>query len=189
MQYMQLDEDLEDMYGPLGLKKAKLIFIPLNDNQDQQKLRGGTHWALLVYINNEKLTQKYFLLDSSQSKGTSGMLNMANKIKKRIQYLINPDQSQDKISKESIVVLGDTPVQNNCYDCGMYVLCFTETILNHIFKNQNFQSNPQELLNFLDLIDESKKIDFSYINKDFIYETRYKIQEIIAKLIEEKNKQ
>ena len=32
------DEDLFDMFGPLGLHKATLVFLPVNDNTDRFKV-------------------------------------------------------------------------------------------------------------------------------------------------------
>ena len=31
------EEDLEDLFGPLGLKKAKVVLMPVNDNTDRFK--------------------------------------------------------------------------------------------------------------------------------------------------------
>ena len=69
MQYLDMDEDLIEMYEPLKLHKAELILLPLNDNIDMEIdiMHGalinmaksstnlhihfvvGTHWALLAY--------------------------------------------------------------------------------------------------------------------------------------------
>ena len=60
--YCQNDqEDLQDMFGPLGLDKANtLIFLPMSDNTNPNLASGGQHWTLLVRFNDTD----FFHLDS-----------------------------------------------------------------------------------------------------------------------------
>ena len=56
-------EDLNDTFGALHLERAKLVFLPINDNADRTKVDAGSHWTLLVMAHGSQ----FYYLDSNSS--------------------------------------------------------------------------------------------------------------------------
>ena len=91
MQLCTDQEDLIDMYGPLKLETADLIFLPINDSLNPlnpSKFRnklwclvGGTHWGLLVYYKNSM-----YYLDSS-----GGVIYNVNNIAMSLKAIIQKE--------------------------------------------------------------------------------------------------
>ncbi|XP_076236314.1 sentrin-specific protease 8 [Calliopsis andreniformis] len=103
------------------IAECKCIFFPLN-NCDSRDAAGGTHWSLLVYCKEEKTC---YHLDSS--KGCN--YNIASEFAKNIiNYVLNKDECGRKL------VEPNCPQQDNGYDCGIYVLCLADVIIEHIMK-------------------------------------------------------
>lgn len=78
IQYIEEPSELREMFSPINLDKAELILMPVNNNQDPTSeskefysfslnIDGGTHWALLIYLNGT-----WYYLDSSA--GESSMI-------------------------------------------------------------------------------------------------------------------
>jgi Ulp1 family protease len=122
-------EDLKLMLDPLGISQKEYIFFPINDNEDRFNFGGGDHWALAIY---QKSTNSMIYLDSMLdyinnndiiATKLKGILDLNEKVK-----MISPDI--DKL-------------QTNSYDCGMFVLCFTEHLL-ELLKENDFSLNLLE---------------------------------------------
>lgn len=54
-------EEIQTFLEPLDVKRKKIVFFALNDN-DTPDMAGGSHWSLLVYSKPENC---FFHLDSS----------------------------------------------------------------------------------------------------------------------------
>lgn len=136
---------------PIEAAIKKFIFFPLN-NMNKKDVAGGSHWSLLVYSKPE---ETYFHFDSCQ--GTNG--SIASIFTNNLMLYFHC-----KNDKKFIEV--DCPQQNNGYDCGLYVLCFTDVISRHALENGKIRDCKLNTVNFhvkskrrelLCLIDEAKK--------------------------------
>ncbi|XP_008547257.1 sentrin-specific protease 8 [Microplitis demolitor] len=96
------------------------MFFPLNDCNNYEDV-GGSHWSLLVYSKNEKICCHF---DSSAGGNNSVARNFSNKI---IKHLVADTETEFKNVP--------CPQQGNSYDCGIYVLCFADIILEHLKSN------------------------------------------------------
>lgn len=123
-------EDLQQVMGFLDLKSKKYIFIPLNDSQDRFKVGSGMHWSLLIYSVVDNL---FFYIDS-----TSSYISSTDNITEKLIKIIFNETKQIIIHKIF------TGIQSNSYDCGMFVLMFSEALATHLSKSDEFD---QELIN------------------------------------------
>ena len=67
----------------------------------------------------------------------------------------------------------DTPKQTNLYDCGIYIICFAEAIVEH-YLAKNGKIN--------DLRDESLLM-FAHIDPQFISDKRKEIRSLLQEMI------
>ena len=105
--------DLDGIQGVLPtLKTRRLVFMPLNDNQGNKA--GGTHWSLLVY---DRMTSNYYHYDSAGSSNWIVAKELVKKLK-----LITGDGS---------LASARCPQQHNGYDCGVFVIYFTQVLVQH----------------------------------------------------------
>ena len=117
------DEDLEDLkkciFIPLNLSKKKFIFAPINDNTRIQYTCSGSHWTLNV-VDVEKGLIYY--LDS-----TNGDVSNAHRFHERFEKLFG---------KKFEFIFGlKYQYQKNSYDCGMFLLGFTELFIKYLFNH------------------------------------------------------
>ncbi|TNV75978.1 hypothetical protein FGO68_gene1184 [Halteria grandinella] len=157
------DELLNDIYGPLGLHKTELAFIPVNDNTDRTKAAGGSHWSLLVY---HRSANKWYQIDSM----TISVTEQSKAMSRNINYLVKPSETP------IVESVSGCAKQDNSYDCGMYVLENTESILTEFIK----QGGKSEF-----------KIDGSIlkgVTSSSVSAKRRQIMEIIGGYIEERRK-
>ena len=88
----------------------RIIFFPLNNNADTERI-GGTHWSLLVYTEK---TQSFTFYDSLTSSGMSkDAIKLAQAIAKALEVPL-------QFSEEYC------PQQHNAIDCGLFLICVTE---------------------------------------------------------------
>ncbi|KAK2580705.1 hypothetical protein KPH14_011335 [Odynerus spinipes] len=144
---MQYDIFLE----PIGVHASKFIFFPLN-NMDRKDAAGGTHWSLLVYSKPEETCYHF---NSSKGYNESVALDFS----KKLMLYIHPN------SDETFVDI-DCPQQDNGYDCGLYVLCFTDIVSRYALENGKVSGCNLDMVNIsvrskrrelLSLIEELKK--------------------------------
>lgn len=135
-------EDTDDLITPLDLQSKSYIIIPINDASRVDTL-GGTHWSLLLYIKDQ---QSYYYFDSLHSHNYKHAQVVANKVSK---YLSACSQ-KPTLSIEQVPV----PQQNNTFDCGIYVLLFTDTVVEAIL-TQKLSIPGIELSNLFSSIEES----------------------------------
>ena len=136
------DNDLEDLkeciFLPLELNKKKFIFAPINDNTKLQYTCSGSHWTLnVVDVDNSII----YYLDS-----TNGNVSNAHTFHRRLERLFG--------KKFEFVHGLETQYQTNGYDCGMFLLGFTELVMKYIFNNgmkltNNNKNNGNKSLEFI----------------------------------------
>ena len=162
---LNYEDDPEMIFYGLDLKQFSFFLIPINDNSDKMNANGGSHWSLLVYLPIEDI---FIYLDSMKKKSNNieNAINIAGKLR----GLIKEDQKKDL--KESFVVNSETPQQKNGYDCGVYVLGFTEVLIEFLQKKENILNNKR-----------MKEI----VQEEYIASLRVKIRELLESMIKEKN--
>ncbi|XP_066994694.1 sentrin-specific protease 8 isoform X2 [Anabrus simplex] len=110
--------DLTVFLEPLKLKQHQFCFFAVNDCEMTEK-PGGTHWSLLVYSKPENM---FFHYDSSAGHNCDQAWKLATNLSK---YM----------SIEMEFIETDCLQQNNCYDCGIHLLCNVDHIANYSARN------------------------------------------------------
>lgn len=108
---------------PFSISECKCIFFPLN-NCDKKDTAGGTHWSLLIFCRGDRTCYHF-----DSAKGYNG--SIASKFAENVMNCV-----LDKKETNRRFVEVDSPQQKNSYDCGIYVLCLTDIIINHLLKNE-----------------------------------------------------
>ena len=147
------DEDLEDLkqciFLPLELNKKKFIFAPINDNTKIQYKASGSHWTLnVIDVDNQLI----YYLDSNQ-----GDVSNAHVFHHRFEKLFG---------KKFKFIFGlNHHYQSNSYDCGMFLLGFTELCVKHIVNNgMKLNNNNDKKDKYLDFIFNGEKlVDQNYM--------------------------
>lgn len=106
---------------PIQAKTKEFIFFPLNDCNSRSSA-GGTHWSLMVFSKNEKTC---FFFDSSKGFGSVVAKDFSKDI---MSYLLDKGNGQFE-------EVDSYPQQENCYDCGLYVLCAADVISEYVSVN------------------------------------------------------
>ncbi|KFO38015.1 Sentrin-specific protease 8 [Fukomys damarensis] len=114
---------------PLDLPHKRVVFLAINDNSNQAA--GGTHWSLLVYLQDKN---SFFHYDSHSKSNSIHAKQVAEKLEAFL------GRKGDKL----VFVEEKAPAQQNSYDCGMYVICNTEALCQNFFRQQ-----PDSLLQLL----------------------------------------
>nr|XP_024000281.1 LOW QUALITY PROTEIN: sentrin-specific protease 8 [Salvelinus alpinus] len=104
-------EELALFLEPLGLASRRWVFLAVNDNSI--RTAGGSHWSLLLFLRDGG----HFAHYDSQSGGNS--LHA-----RRIATKLEPSWG----GEESALCGEPCPLQQNSYDCGMYVICNAEAL-------------------------------------------------------------
>jgi sentrin-specific protease 8 len=117
------DDDLSELKDYfMDLSDKEYIFLPVNDNTDKLRAGGGSHWALLVY---QKFDNKFYYFDSML-----GYIKNTDVLAERVGLMIG-------VKDIEIVKPAIKKYQQNTYDCGMFVLLFTELILKYLKNERN----------------------------------------------------
>ncbi|XP_055219658.1 sentrin-specific protease 8 isoform X1 [Gorilla gorilla gorilla] len=106
---------------PLDLPHKRVVFLAINDNSNQAA--GGTHWSLLVYLQDKN---SFFHYDSHSRSNSVHAKQVAEKLEAFL------GRKGDKLA----FVEEKAPAQQNSYDCGMYVICNTEALCQNFFRQQ-----------------------------------------------------
>ncbi|KAL1007681.1 hypothetical protein UPYG_G00090140 [Umbra pygmaea] len=105
-------EELAMFLEPLGLATRQWVFLAVNDNSNQTA--GGSHWSLLLFCRDSGRFAHY----DSQSGGNSLHARcIANKLEPFL-----------GLGMKMPFVEEPCPLQQNSYDCGMYVICNAEAL-------------------------------------------------------------
>ncbi|XP_061743338.1 sentrin-specific protease 8 [Nerophis ophidion] len=97
---------------PLDLASRRWVFLAVNNNCNQTA--GGTHWSLLVYHQSSNQFSHY----DSQDRCNSAH---ARRIASKLETMLGAGRKAPFVEEPS-------PTQQNCYDCGMYVICIAEVL-------------------------------------------------------------
>jgi len=140
--WLTLQEDpkqVEEVKDALKLHERQLVLCPINDSSDGSRADTGTHWTLLVCWNRcygragfktsspVNFTHFYYydsLLGGSWTSGGANLTQartLASRLAGRVVRVL-PD---------------DCPKQTNCFDCGIYVLLFSEIIVTAILEAEH----------------------------------------------------
>ena len=147
-QSLYYDEDIDFLKAcldPLDLVNKKFIFIPINDNTDKYKQGGGSHWALIVYQKEKNL---FFYLDSMSS-----FIKTTFDICKKMAKILD----LKTFTNNNIVKVSINNLQQNYCDCGVFLLGFTECILDRLNKQKfSFVFDVKELMESINELDQGK---------------------------------
>lgn len=102
---------------PIKATEKDFIFFPVNDCSSRYT-GGGTHWSLVVFSRLEKTCYSF---DSSRGMNAGVAREFSRSI---MRYLLDKGKGQ--------FVEVETPLQENGYDCGLFVLCFADIISDYI---------------------------------------------------------
>jgi Ulp1 family protease len=154
--------DLIEMFEPMKFDEKEIIFFPLNDNTDKYNYGAGNHWTLLIY---QKCDDMFYYLDSMGS-------YIKNTEKFATQFVsIKNSKKENKMSKNpKIINLFSEKLQTNSYDCGMFVLAFTKSVLNYLLKN--------EKINAFDI----REYIFSEVSQVKLKQLRKEISQLLSNL-------
>lgn len=136
--WLSLERDvteIERARQSLKIHKRRLILCPINDSRDTSHADSGNHWSLLVCwasdspgpsqdpaaSSSSHLSLAYF--DSmARSAGSKGHMRARSMAKRLVGHSVQ-------------VPCGSCALQTNSYDCGMYVLVFSELIITSFLSN------------------------------------------------------
>lgn len=114
-------EDINHFIEPLELANKSFIFLPINDSAMVDQV-GGSHWSLMLYVRG---LDKFFYLDSSADYNLRHAQQVKNKIAK---YL--------GLSEFAPLHKIDVPQQTNTVDCGVYMLLFTDVLIQLVIQGK-----------------------------------------------------
>lgn len=114
------DEITPIILEPLDAQNKSFIFFAINDNSSDQA--GGSHWSLCIF---SKPDNTFFHFDSSGYSNHFPCETLVNIMKKCLHC---PKAELKKV---------DCLQQNNCYDCGIYVLCHADLASKTIMKSKS----------------------------------------------------
>jgi len=133
---------IREMLGPLNISEKKLVLCPLNNCRDRDQANGGTHWGLLVWdrrgvggtanqeheLTQESLVGRFIYYDSGFFRGSCQ---------------VQADRLASKLAGQRVrTTLGQSARQDNFYDCGMYVILFSEIIIDSFLKDDQNHTDP-----------------------------------------------
>eukprot|EP00906_Rhabdomonas_costata_P007142 RCo010287 len=126
---------LEELARGLELRSRELVLVAINDNTDVSRSRGGSHWALLVYV--QKAQQwKYF-----DSLGASNMA-AAQRMAVRLGVLVAPHSAP--VGGKPTVHICPCTRQRNGYDCGPYTLLAAEVIAGRFLRGEDLDRSFEQ---------------------------------------------
>ncbi|KAL2328665.1 hypothetical protein Fmac_022092 [Flemingia macrophylla] len=124
-------EALSDFIEPLHLPDKTLVIFPINDNDDVERAEGGSHWSLLAYYRDANLFVHH---DSCRSMNAAP----AKQLYKAVAGYMGLSRPA---SETSSLECTNSPLQENGYDCGLYVTAIARIIcdwhVNHKTTNTN----------------------------------------------------
>ena len=98
---------------PFNLSNKRVIYLAINDNSNHTA--GGTHWSLLVYLQDKN---SFFHYDSY---GISHSFH-AKQVAEKLEAFLGRKGNKLAIVEEK------GPPQQSSYDFGMYAICNTEAL-------------------------------------------------------------
>lgn len=119
--------ELAIFLDPLAAKQRKFVFLALNNCEVMDKA-GGSHWSLLVYSQPE---ETFFHFDSL--KGSN--YGQAGKLSGKLLKYLSPNGTGDFVEYESLQ-------QCNSYDCGIFMLCHVDLLVDYCLKDNKIDGSP-----------------------------------------------
>lgn len=116
IKYATSQEELAIFLEPLMLGSRRWVFLAVNDNSNQTA--GGTHWSLLLFQRDNSRFSHY------DSQSGSNSLH-ARRIAAKLEAFLG-------VRGKVAFVEEQGPSQQNCYDCGMYVIGNAEALCENI---------------------------------------------------------
>jgi sentrin-specific protease 8 len=99
------------------------IIFAINDNSSDEA--GGSHWSLCVFSKSENT---FFHFDSFKFSNHFPCESLVKILKSCFDR------------KDAEIIETDCLQQNNCYDCGIFVLCHTDVVCQAIEKQESLSS-------------------------------------------------
>mmetsp|Transcript_66282 Transcript_66282/g.115669 ORF Transcript_66282/g.115669 Transcript_66282/m.115669 type:complete len:599 (+) Transcript_66282:54-1850(+) len=135
-------KDIKEALDGLKLQDRDLILCPINDNKDASLADGGSHWSLLVgwrrsqnnlLDDNPNASSEFDFIhyDSLTSWAKSGSLQQAKALAMKL------------AGESARVSAGSCAKQTNCFDCGVYVLVFSEMIISSYLRMRAHNENRE----------------------------------------------
>lgn len=150
VQLIKLTQDTNEailcFMDPLKLNTKKYILIPINDNSSENI--GGSHWSLLLIERNSKVAYHFDSFGSSNKFIAQGLYQ-------KFKHYFECEKFEE---------FSKTPQQTNTFDCGMYLVAFSEAIL------KSLVTKCQDIF------------EFSVITPKFISELRKQFHDLIFEL-------
>ena len=174
------EEDLIPLIVDAGIQSHDFIFFPINNSQSMFSV-GGSHWALLIY---QRHNNAFYYLDSAGVYNLTYAQKFANKIYPYIQPKKQSNDSDENEAKEANIdyvnVLKNftkiqVPQQQNGYDCGLYVVEFSQFVAQFYVDNMG-KDDKKKYPCVSDLQFSNQEIKF---DGKYMVEMRQKWQQII----------
>lgn len=142
---MDDEREIREFAEPLNFGGKTVILIALNNNTEisLKNASNGTHWSLLVY----KRGKGFFHFDSASPTNRIFAKNAA----KKFSAAVGATKEEEKNGVEE----QNCARQQNGYDCGVYVCCNIERIINEELGKPYPQITPQ-------LVDEKRKMLYEF---------------------------
>ncbi|KAL1916666.1 uncharacterized protein VTP21DRAFT_5370 [Calcarisporiella thermophila] len=122
---------------PPAISRSTVLFIPINDNNDGHRA-GGSHWSLLVFY---RPTRVFYHYDSMNDYNEHHAQRTANRFCQLLGVRGGPLIRKYAYSTFDLVWDAKfknmrTPQQNNGSDCGVFVISFTDVLVQRLLTSQ-----------------------------------------------------
>ncbi|CAJ1979365.1 unnamed protein product [Sphenostylis stenocarpa] len=124
-------ETLGDFIEPLHLPDKPLVLFPINDNEDVDRAEGGSHWSLVAYYRKANVFVHH---DSCSSMNSAPA-------KKLYEAVAGYMGFSGSASEASFLECTNSPMQDNGYDCGLYVTAIARVICNWYVNHKHTDSD------------------------------------------------
>jgi len=121
----------EDREISEDLKKAKIIFFPINNSENHETGDSGSHWTLLVYSKEE---ENFYLYDSLKDFNEHYQRQQINEKK------LAENVGKELYGRESHTIVEDkqnNAQQKNRSDCGVFVIAYTQALIKRFREKGN----------------------------------------------------
>jgi hypothetical protein len=136
------DSHLAEARDALKLQDRELIICPINDSSDCSSADAGTHWTLLVCWDRDCFGSGAAASDASSATSEHGFFgrfsyydSLGCNLHGRDANLQQAETLASRLAGRDVKVsVGSCARQTNGFDCGVYVLLFSEIIASHFLE-------------------------------------------------------